>query len=252
MSIIPFLLTSIPSSSARAQSSGPRYHSSVNGYTVDFPAGWIQMNRQTLQRAGPKSGRITWELGYEDPRAPVKGFPYAVVQIQPYATGREMTQGEIVKDLKNLHRGVFMEMDTTSAAMMKQALNNANSGNTVYDPAAHIACVTVTPKSTGIKALATVHYGRRAMIWVICYDRAGDLDKRREMFDAMHGSFKFDNDAAYDTSRERIKLMAVAGLVVAVLAGVVILIIFLNRSGGQRRPATAMPPPLPSPMGRPL
>jgi hypothetical protein len=237
------LLSTAAIATAEPAESRQTFTSAAYGYSVTFPGDWKRIPDQDVQRGvalvhkNPAARNVVWEAAYQSPGGTIAfSYPYVVLQVTAYAGGREPSESQIKDTVKKMTGDRMREFAAhTGDATIDRAIANASIGDAQYDPANHILYQPLSMSAPGlglIKGVIIGHFGRSAVAWVMCYDRAGHFDSSRPTFDQIAASFQFDKSAAFDPNQHSLnpfEIGAMDGIVVALVAGVLIHFIYRKR-----------------------
>jgi len=192
---------------ARGDDASQTFSSPANGYSITFPAGWKRVPEEDVQKMvvlvhkSPSAQNLSWEAVYQAPDGATSfSYPYVILQVASYG-GREIDNAGIQSAVTAMTGSHFKPvMPHTGNEAMDLALSNASVGVAQYDAGNHVVYQPINldvPGVGNVKGLIISHFGRSALVSVMCYDRVDDFAKSRPTFDQIAGSFQFDGAAAF-------------------------------------------------------
>jgi hypothetical protein len=185
------------------------FHSASGGYSISLPDGWTQIPDDKVQKCvaalvrSPQASAWQWDAAFQ-PHNQSEWFtyPYAIVQIKPYANGLEPTNAEIATALKEM-AGINLdtEMRNESNPQVANLMSNSSLGQAEWDDknkTARITMQTDVADAGTLKASGTIHFGRRAIVCVWCYATDADFGVQQATFRQISDSFQFDPGSEYN------------------------------------------------------
>lgn len=206
------------------------FTSSQYGYSVDFPADWKRIpdadvkKAESMIHARSPSSSITWEAVYQEPGGTHSfQYPYVILQVLPYTNGRQLRDTEIEQTVNQMTgNNVRKIAGTTGNKAIDDALQGASFGSAQYDSSNRVVYQTIDMSAPGVgsvKGLTVGHFGRNAMVSVMCYDLSGSIDGSKPTLNRISASFRFDKDSAYDPSQAGLFSIAFSGAARGALIG---------------------------------
>lgn len=198
------------------------FTSSQYGYSVDLPADWKRIPDSDVKRgesmihARSPNSSLVWEAAYQAPGGDHSfQYPYVILQVVPYNAGRQLRDSEIEQAVNQMAgSNVKKFAGMTGNKAVDDALSGANFGAAQYDSSNRVVYQTIDMSAPGVGAvrgLTVGHFGRDAMVSVMCYDVSGRIDRSKPAFNRINSSFRFDADSAYDPSKSSVLSSALSG-----------------------------------------
>ena len=237
-------------------SAGPTYRSSANDYSVTFPDGWVQIPQDELNQMysrlrSSQGVAYQWETAYQSQAGPPWfNYPYVILQVVNYPGGGQPSEQELAQVVKaQSGLDINKAIHDSGSDVARELVSGASQGISSWNEDTHTLRQTLQINVQGIgpiEAKTTGHFGRRALVSVMCYSSASSAQANQPAFAQINNSFQFDPGAGYDARLGNAARMGrkVGQLVVAVVGiGVVILAVILvvRLASGGKRPG---PPPL--------
>lgn len=254
--IAPVLLGLMLAGFVKAQGapqSTQTYTSSEHGFSIDFPADWkrvpeadVKKGENTVHASNSSASSVIWEAVFQAPGGSHSfAYPYVILQIVPYSVGRQLRESEMEQTVKQMAgENVKKFAGTTGNKAIDDALSGANFGNAQYDSANHVVYQSIDMNAPGvgmIKGLTVSHFGRNALVSVMCYDTADHVDSSRATFNRINASYRFDANSAYDPSQSSVfgnlSGGAARGAIIGAVIGVLVaaIIWFIRRGSSASR-----------------
>lgn len=214
-------------------------------YSVQTPANWHQLTHDTVDRAvgflrrKPATQNLTWEAAFQPAPMDMLMYPYVILQVAPYSTDRQPSESEMQEAVKAMSGNNFKKISgSTGNAVLDRYIAGANLTTTQYDVTNHVVYQTMMmPVGMGrqIKGLVVSHFGRRAIVSVMCYADVHEFPEDQKQFDQIISSFKFDPSDALQKGINTNWILVAVAIGAAIVVGIIILT--------NRRPAAPKTPP---------
>jgi hypothetical protein len=214
------------------------FSSPANGYSVSFPGGWKRLPDEDVEKMvavvhkSPSAQNLRWEAIYQSGEASISlNYPYVILQVASYGGG-QIDDAGIQSAVKAMTGNNFKSVTPhTGNEAMDAALSSASFGVAQYDAGNHVVYQPISmniPAVGDVKGMIISHFGRNAVVSVMCYDRINDFAKTRPTFDQIAGSFQFDSTATFvphyaflqNVGAGAIRGALVGGLVGAIVGGI--------------------------------
>ena len=231
--IILFPLYALASTVATAAVLDQAFTSPGNGYTVRFPADWKRVPDEDVRTASaslakiPNAQNVSWEAVYQAPKAAASfRYPYVILQVTSYGGG-QIDDAGVEAAVKAM--GDIKKIPRTGDESVDKVLASPDAFKTPqYDATNHVVYQPIEMNVAGVgpvSGLAVGHFGRNAMVMVMCYDRAADFEKSRPTFNQIAASFQFDPSATFQPHNAFLSGVgkgAINGAVIGALGGALV------------------------------
>lgn len=206
------LLHSLSAPTARGQQTRPAdstadqpFHSRAFRYNLLIPADWKAMPAEQLDAAARQAvhggeADVRWDAAFAPASQPAMTPPYVLVQVMPYPEDRQPTDALIKREVGELSSG-NIERHADSEVGLTRMLKHARAGTVDYDASRRTFSYTLdiqSPAGPAIHGLGVGHFGRHALVWVLCFARKDDAAVAAPTFARINRSFYFDPSVEYD------------------------------------------------------